>query len=127
MAMKMSKIKDAGMGFCLALGFMLGNNAIAFADSPSPSYTPKSPIPPVTTGVLELVEIKPAAAINVVASRSRVFRTKGKIKRVMVSDPTIAEVVVVSEREFVLLGKRDGAVSVVLWFEDGTKSESPII
>lgn len=106
---------------------MVGNIAPVLADSSSESPTPKLPIPPVTTGILEMVEAKPASSMNVVASKSRVFRTRQKIKRVMVSDPSIAEVVVVSQREFVLLGKRDGAVSVVLWFEDGTKSESPII
>lgn len=125
--MEKSILKDAGMGFCLAGWFIVGNIVPVLADSSSESPTPKLPFPPVTAGVLERLVVKPASSMNVVASKSRVFRTKQKIKRVMVSDPSIAEVVVVSEREFVLLGKRDGAVSVVLWFEDGSKSESPII
>lgn len=106
---------------------MVGNIAAVQADPGKETETPKLPIPPVTTGILEMLEVKSSSSMNVVASKSCVFRTKRKIKRVMVSDPSVAEVVVVSEREFVLLGKRDGAISVVLWFEDGTKSQSPIM
>jgi Flp pilus assembly secretin CpaC len=64
-----------------------------------------------------LEEVKPTATVDVKASQSRVFRTKSKILRVSVSDPSIAEPVVVSEREFVLLGKAPGSVSLSVWCE----------
>ena len=120
-------MKNGGMGFCLAVAIITGNNIVGVAQTSESSNSPKVAIPAVTSGLLEMVEVKPASTVNVTSSRSRVFRTKSKIKKALVSDPSIAELVVVSEREFILLGKRDGAVSVILWFEDGSKSESPII
>ncbi len=77
----------------------------------------QTPISPANTGNLSLQEIKPSLTIDVKESKSRVYRTKSKIKRVLVSDPSIAEAVVVSEREFVLIGKRPGNVSVQVWCE----------
>ena len=79
--------------------------------------TPSTPIPAAPSGTIELKELKPTQAINVKSSQSRVFKTKTKILRVAVSDPSIAEPVVVSEREFILLGKAPGDVSVFVWCE----------
>src|SRR5262249_43360251 len=59
-----------------------------------------APIPQAESGTVEFKELKPTLSLDVTASQSRVFRTKTKIKRVAVSDPTIAEPVVVSDHEF---------------------------
>jgi Flp pilus assembly secretin CpaC len=77
--------------------------------------TPSLPIPPVTTGTIELQEIKPTLTVNVTANQSRTFRTKKEIVRVSVSDPSVAEVVVVSANQFILLGKAPGSVSLCIW------------
>ena len=83
--------------------------------------TQSAPIPAVNSGTIELQEIKPTATLDVKTSQSRVFRTKSKILRISVSDPSIAEPVVVSEREFILIGKAPGAVSLTVWCEGSSK------
>ena len=80
--------------------------------------TPAKPIPAVNSRGIELEEIKPTASVEVKVSRERVFRTKRKILRVSVSDPSIAEPVVVSDREFMLIGKNPGAVSLFVWYDE---------
>lgn len=79
--------------------------------------TPSRPVPGYPGRTVEMQELRPAMTIEVTASKTRTFRTRSKITRVAVSDPSIAEAIVVSEREFVLMGKRDGAISLILWFE----------
>ncbi len=79
--------------------------------------TPVQAIPPATAGNVEMKELRSGMTLEVTASKSRVFRTKAKIIRVAVSDPSIAEPVVVAEREFILMGKRDGTITLMLWFD----------
>jgi Flp pilus assembly secretin CpaC len=91
------------------------------------SPTPTKPIPQVNTGLIEMQEIKPTAALDVKAGSSRAFRTKTKIIRISVSDPTIAEPVVVSENQFIILGKGVGNVSLFVWCEgDSPASKKPM-
>lgn len=79
--------------------------------------TPQTAIPAAQSSDVQMKEIKPATTMEVKVTQSRTFRTKGRIIRVAVSDPTIAEPVVVSEHEFILIGKRDGSVTLMLWFD----------
>lgn len=85
------------------------------------------PIPPVESGLVELEEIKPTASLDVKTGQSRVFRTKARIKRVSVSDPAMAEVVIVSEREFIVIGKAPGNISLFLWCQGDTAPRSRIM
>jgi Flp pilus assembly secretin CpaC len=123
------------MRYLCAFPYLLSVLSIAFAVSTGVSCFAQekleqpqaTPIPPVNSGTIDLQEIKPTAAVDVKAGQSRVFKTKTKILRVSVSDPAIAEPIVVSEREFVLLGKAPGAVSLFLWCEgDSAASKKPI-
>ncbi len=74
------------------------------------------PAPPPVTEV-ELKELKASIAVDVLASRSKVFKTKQKINRVAVSDPSVADVVLMTENQFVVIGKNPGAISVTVWCE----------
>lgn len=65
----------------------------------------------------EIKELKTTLSVDVLTSRSKVFRTKQKIKRVAVSDPSIAEIVLMSEKQFVVIGKNPGAINVTIWCE----------
>jgi hypothetical protein len=64
-----------------------------------------TPIPPVVTGTVDLEEFKTTNVIELKTSQSRTFKLKNKIVRTSISDPAIAEPVVVSENQIVLLGK----------------------
>ena len=78
-----------------------------------------SPIPPVVTGTIDLEEFKTTNVIDLKVAQSRTFKLKNKIVRTSISDPAIAEPVVVSENQLVLLGKTPGTATLVLWDDAG--------
>jgi Flp pilus assembly secretin CpaC len=78
-----------------------------------------TPIPSVVTGTVDLEEFKSTNVIDLKVSQSRTFKLKNKIVRSSISDPTIAEPVVVAENQIVLLGKAPGGATLVLWDDAG--------
>jgi Flp pilus assembly secretin CpaC len=80
---------------------------------------PVTPIPPVVSGTLDMEEFKSTNVIDLKVSQSRTFKTKNKIVRTSISDPAIAEPVVVAENQIVLLGKTPGTATMVLWDDAG--------
>lgn len=82
------------------------------------TLTPQ-PIPPVVTGTLDFEEYKVTNILDLKVSQSRTFKLKNKIVRTSISDPGIAEPVVVSENQLVLLGKSAGTATMVLWDDAG--------
>jgi Flp pilus assembly secretin CpaC len=76
-------------------------------------------IPPVVTGTVDLEEFKIGNAIDLKVAQSRTFKLKNKIVRSSISDPSIAEPVVVSENQLVLLGKTPGTATLVIWDDAG--------
>ncbi len=89
---------------------------IAQADT---SSLTASPIPPVVTGTVDLEEFKTTNILDLKVSQSRTFKLKNKIVRTSISDPAVAEPVVVSENQIVLLGKTPGSATLVLWDDAG--------
>ncbi len=81
-----------------------------------------SPIPPVVTGTVDLEEFKSTNVIDLNVSRSRTFKLRNKIVRTSISDPGIAEPVVVAENQIVLLGKAPGKATLVLWDDAGNSA-----
>ena len=79
-----------------------------------------APIPPVVTGTIDLEEFKRINVVELKVAQSRTFRFKNKIVRTSLSDPSIAEAVVVSENQMVLLGKLPGTCSLVIWDDLGS-------
>lgn len=81
-----------------------------------------TPIPPVVTGTVDLEEFKSTNILDLRVSQSRTFKLKNKIVRTSISDPSIAEPVVVSENQIVLLGKAPGGATLVLWDDAGNSA-----
>jgi len=92
------------------------DHVIAQADH---STLTTQPIPPVVTGALDFEEYKVTNILDLKVSQSRTFKLKNKIVRTSISDPGIAEPVVVSENQLVLLGKAPGTTTMVLWDDAG--------
>jgi len=92
------------------------DQVVAQADQGNVTATP---IPPVVTGTVDLEEFKTTNVIDLKVSQSRTFKLKNKIVRTSISDPAIAEPVVVSENQIVLLGKTPGTATLVLWDDAG--------
>lgn len=78
-----------------------------------------TPIPPAVSGSVDLEEFKIGNVIDLKVDQSRAFKLKNPIIRVSVSDPAIADVVVVAENQIVIIGKTAGAASLVLWDDAG--------
>lgn len=83
---------------------------------------PASPIPPVVTGTVDFEEFKPTNSIDLKVSRSRTFKLRNKVVRTSISDPGVAEPVIVAENQMVLLGKSPGRATLVLWDDAGNSS-----
>jgi Flp pilus assembly secretin CpaC len=80
-------------------------------------------IPPAPVTEVEIKELKASIAVDVLASRSKVFKTKQKITRVAVSDPSVADVVLMTENQFVVIGKNPGAINVTIWCEPNSATK----
>jgi Flp pilus assembly secretin CpaC len=89
------------------------------AQADQPSVITATPIPPVVTGTVDLEEFKTTNVIDLKVSQSRTFKLKNKIVRTSISDPSIAEPVVVAENQMVLLGKSPGGATLVIWDDAG--------
>ncbi len=85
----------------------------------NPTAVVAAPIPPIVSGSLDMEEFKLSNIIDLKVSQSRTFRTKNKIIRTHISDPSIAEPVIITENQFVLLGKTPGVATMLLWDDAG--------
>ncbi|MBX9948903.1 MAG: pilus assembly protein N-terminal domain-containing protein, partial [Candidatus Obscuribacterales bacterium] len=103
----------------------LGDNAVtrlspdALVAQGSDAPLVATPIPPVVTGTIDMEEFKSTNIIDLKVSQSRTFKSRNKIVRTSISDPSIAEPVVVAENQIVLLGKSPGGATMVLWDDAG--------
>jgi Flp pilus assembly secretin CpaC len=61
-------------------------------------------------------------SIPVVVNKSVVVRLPRKANKVFVTQPQVAEVVVVAPDQLLINGKAVGATSLVVWFEEKTKA-----
>jgi Flp pilus assembly secretin CpaC len=69
---------------------------------------------------LENVLVYPSMAVTV--NKSVVIRLPKKVTRVAVTQPQIAEVVVVAPDQLLINGKAVGSTSLVVWFEEKIKT-----
>lgn len=92
---------------------------LLIADSGIDQSPTATAIPPVVSGTVDLEEFKPSNTIDLKVSQSRTFKLRNKIIRSSISDPSIAEPVVVAENQMVLLGKAPGGATLVLWDDAG--------
>ena len=103
----------------------IGDNAVtrlspdALVAQGNDSPVVATPIPPVVTGTIDMEEFKSTNIIDLKVSQSRTFKSRNKIVRTSISDPSIAEPVVVAENQIVLLGKSPGGATMVLWDDAG--------
>jgi Flp pilus assembly secretin CpaC len=111
--------------WCLVLGTqtMAMAMSVNFARADNLNQeTTASLIPPVVTGTIDMEEFKPGNVLEVRVAQSRTFKSRNKIVRTSISDPSIVEPVVVSENQLVLLGKTPGTATLVLWDDSGNCS-----
>jgi len=88
----------------------------------SPDYVGATVIPPVVAGTVDLEELKTSNVIELKVAQSRTFKLRNKIVRVSISDPSIAEPILVAENQIVLLGHASGGATLVLWDDAGNSA-----
>src|SRR5688572_18866126 len=70
---------------------------------------------------------QPAPAITVTINKSMVFRLAEKAKRVSVSQPQVADVLVVAPTQLLINGKAIGTTSLIIFDEKGEVSNYDLI
>jgi Flp pilus assembly secretin CpaC len=84
-------------------------------DSGAQTAAMNSPI--VASQPMAIEEFKDSARIEFGPTQARLLRMEHKVTRTWISDPGIAEPVVVSAREILLLGRRPGFATITMWDE----------
>jgi len=66
-------------------------------------------------------------ALHVMVGRSLVIDSPGRLRRVSIADPAIADAVIVNPNQILINGKAPGAVSLVLWDESGQNQSFEVV
>lgn len=85
----------------------------------SPMHGQQSPPPQAPAGVTEQQPIPaPTAPLRVMVGKSVLINTSDRLKRVSVTDPSVADALVVTPTQVLVQGKSPGEVSLLLWDEN---------
>jgi pilus assembly protein CpaC len=95
-------------GATALLGLLAAANTYAQQPGRTPSSEPVQALPAPAAGV-------EYPKITLTASRSTILTTEFDITRVAITDPKIADAVVVQPREILIDGKTPGTVSLIVW------------
>jgi pilus assembly protein CpaC len=122
----------------VALSFLLPVFALAEAQQPAtqsgapsgatsgaPSdatsgVAPQEPIPPATTQTtlpLQSAQPQGAAPLRVMVDKSLLINTTERLKRISVTDPTVAYATVITPTQILVHGRAPGEVSLLIWDE----------
>ncbi len=92
--------------------------AVPGQTAPSPSETPQTqPAPTSETPVAAPGEGTGAAPLRVMVDKSLLINTTERLKRVSVTDPTVADAMVVTPTQILVHGRSPGEVSLLIWDE----------
>jgi pilus assembly protein CpaC len=83
-------------------------SAICFAQQPAPATTPPTQAPAPSEG---------PAPLRVMVGKSLLINTTDRLKRVSVTDPEIADALVVTATQVLVHGRSPGEVSLLIWDE----------
>ncbi|HUR37730.1 MAG TPA: pilus assembly protein N-terminal domain-containing protein [Terriglobales bacterium] len=82
--------------------------------TPAPTQEPNVPVP---AGVQQESEPSQRVPLRVRVNKSLLINTQTRLRRVSVTDPTIADALVVSPTQVLIHGRAPGEVSLLLWDE----------
>jgi len=109
----------------LPLLVLLGVSAAAVSQQPSPSGTaplapqqqPAAAQGPDATAQVPMAESEGSAPLRVMVGKSILINTTERIKRVSVTDDTVADPTVISPTQILVHGRAAGEVSLLIWDE----------
>jgi pilus assembly protein CpaC len=101
-----SATPDAGM-----------QNPPADASAQGNASAPQSPVPPSPGPTTATQEGPGAAPLRVMVGKSLLINTTERLKRVSVTDPTVADALVVTPNQVLVNGLAPGEISLLIWDE----------
>src|SRR6266550_6985469 len=121
------RIKSCRHSVAVVVGSLL-LSAIGFAEilrqeatpPAQPTQQPAPPQPvehPSSASIPSSSEATGAAPLRVMVGKSLLINTSGKLKRVSVTDPNVADVQVVTPTQILVHGRSAGEVSLLIWDE----------
>ncbi len=87
------------------------------AQSQPPATPPAQAAAPTQVPAEQPTESEAPQTLHLLVGRSIVISSPGRIKRVSLADPNIAEAIVVSPTQVLVNGKSPGGVSLIIWDE----------
>jgi pilus assembly protein CpaC len=101
--------------FLLLPAFLLATSLQQQGDSPTSGAVPQQETATQTT--LPAAQTQSSAPLRVMVDKSLLINTTERIKRVSVTDPSVASVQVVTPTEILVHGRSPGEVSLLIWDE----------
>jgi pilus assembly protein CpaC len=109
----------SGVGVCLVAALTLAPvNLAGQAGAPAPEQVPAAPAAPPAPATITPNAVQTetdGGRLRLIAGRSMVVNTSFDIRRLAITNPTVADGTVVSPRELLLDGKVAGTISLLLW------------
>ncbi len=117
--MKVRKLFAAvALSFLLA-AFVLPGYALAEAWPQQPAtQAPQEPTPPASSQTTLPPQSQGSAPLRVMVGKSLLINTTEQIKRISVTDPTIADPTVLTSTQILVHGRAAGEVSLIIWDEN---------
>src|SRR5579864_544297 len=102
-----------------AAGRAMGQAGQTTAPVPQMSQNPSSPpaTPPTPAGPAATSEQQGPAPLRVMVGKSLLINTTERLKRVSVTDPSVADALVVTPTQILVHGRAPGEVSLLIWDE----------
>lgn len=100
-----------GLGVCLLAVVALVPAGLAGQGAPAPGQAPATP----TVVPVAVQSETDGGRLRLIAGRSMVVNTGFDIRRLAITNPTVADGTVVSPRELLIDGKTAGTISLLLW------------
>jgi pilus assembly protein CpaC len=105
----------------LALSFLLQMFALAEPLPQQPAtQAPEEPVPPATTQTTlppQSTQPQGSAPLRVMVDKSLLINTTERLKRISVTDPTVAYATVITPTQILVHGRAPGEVSLLIWDE----------
>jgi pilus assembly protein CpaC len=119
--MKVRTTFCAAVALSLVLPMYVSRFAVAAASPQQPAtQAPQEPTPPAatqTTLPAQSAQPQGSAPLRVMVNKSLLINTTEQIKRISVTDPTVADPTVLTSTQILVHGRAPGEVSLIIWDE----------
>ena len=99
---------------------LLATSLIAAQGQPAPTVPQPAPAPAPASG-------QTFAKVQITAGRSTVVASAFDVTRIAVTNPEVADAVVVAAREILIDGKKPGTISLIVWGPSGARTQYDVV